>query len=186
MVFIAMRYFHIDANIVALSGIAIAIGTMVDLGHHPFGELIRHMDEDKGRSPLFDVVQNACIEVGPAILTAVSTTIVSFIPVFTMEAAEGKLFRPLAFTKSFALLGAVIVALFILPTFIHLVFGTNARKRWTRIALYAVMGIGGVTALLFGHGWAGITLLALFVAHGVQERVKSNHSLSATWSSAWC
>jgi len=175
MVFIAMRYFHVDANIVALSGIAIAIGTMIDLGIILSENVIRHMDEDKGRSPLFETVQNAAIEVGPAILTAVSTTIVSFIPVFTMEVAEGKLFRPLAFTKSFALLSAVIVALFILPTLIHLIFGINSRKRWTRIALYAIMGIGGVAALLFGHVWAGITLLALFVAHGVQERVKSDH-----------
>ena len=177
MVFIAMRYFNVDANIVALSGIAIAIGTMVDLGIILSENVIRHMDEDKGRNPLFDTVQKACLEVGPAILTAVSTTIVSFIPVFTLEAAEGKLFRPLAFTKSFALLSALIVALFILPTFIHMVFGLNTRKRWTRIVLYVIMAVGGVAALLFGQIWAGITLLSLFVAHGVQERVRSEHFL---------
>src|SRR5690606_21159180 len=106
MVFIAMRYFHVDANIVALSGIAIAIGTMIDLGIILSENVLRHMDEDKGRSKLFDVVYKASSEVGSAIFTAVSTTVVSFIPVFTLQAAEGKLFRPLAFTKSFALLAA--------------------------------------------------------------------------------
>jgi len=177
MVFIAMRYFHVDANIVALSGIAIAIGTMVDLGIILSENVIRHMDEDKGRSKLFDVVYNASAEVGSAIVTAVSTTIISFIPVFTMVAAEGKLFRPLAFTKSFALLAAVLVALFILPSLIQLIFGVDGRKHWTRITLRALMVVGGIVALVFGQLWAGITLLALFAAHTVVDRSKSEHPL---------
>jgi len=175
MVFIAMRYFHVDANIVALSGIAIAIGTMIDLGIILSENVMRHMDEDRGRSKLFDVVYNASAEVGSAILTAVSTTIISFIPVFTMEAAEGKLFRPLAFTKSFAMLAAVLVALFILPSLIQLVFGVDGRKRWTRITLRTLMVIGGIVALIFGQFWAGITLLTLFAAHVIVDRSKSEH-----------
>ncbi|MBP9178013.1 MAG: efflux RND transporter permease subunit, partial [Flavobacteriales bacterium] len=177
MVFIAMRYFHVDANIVALSGIAIAIGTMVDLGIILSENVIRHMDEDQGRSKLFDVVYNASAEVGSAILTAVSTTIISFIPVFTMEAAEGKLFRPLAFTKSFALLAAVLVALFLLPTFIQLIFSVDVRKRWTRIAMRSLMVVAGIAAFVFGNLWAGVSLLTLLAAHVLVDRSKSDSAV---------
>ncbi len=109
MVFIAMRYFGVDANIVALSGIAIAIGTMVDLGIVLSENVIKHIDEASPGQKLIDTIYNAASEVSSAIVTAVATTIVSFIPVFTMEAAEGKLFRPLAFTKTFALIASLIV-----------------------------------------------------------------------------
>lgn len=175
MVFIAMRYFHVDANIVALSGIAIAIGTMVDLGIILSENVLRHMDEDKGASKLFDVVYKASAEVGSAIVTAVSTTIISFIPVFTMVAAEGKLFRPLAFTKSFALLAAVLVALFILPSLIQLIFSVDVRKRWTRIVMRSLMVVAGIAAFVFGNLWAGVALLALLAAHVVVDRSKSEH-----------
>ncbi|MCB0699666.1 MAG: efflux RND transporter permease subunit, partial [Chitinophagaceae bacterium] len=119
MVFIAMRYFGVDANIVALSGIAIAIGTMVDLGIVLSENVIKHIKESSQGQKLIDTVYNASAEVSGAIVTAVTTTIVSFIPVFTMQGAEGKLFRPLAFTKTFALLASLVVALLILPTIAH-------------------------------------------------------------------
>ena len=111
MVFIAMRYFGVDANIVALSGIAIAIGTMVDLGIILSENVIKHLDARPPGQKLIETVYNGAAEVSSAILTAVSTTIVSFIPVFTLQAAEGKLFRPLAFTKTFALIAALMVSL---------------------------------------------------------------------------
>ncbi|MFT4567590.1 MAG: Cu(I)/Ag(I) efflux system membrane protein CusA/SilA, partial [Saprospiraceae bacterium] len=100
MCFIAMRYFGVDANIVALSGIAIAIGTMVDMGIVLTESIIDRKDQKKGQESLMTSVYEATIEVGGAVLTAVATTVVSFLPVFAMEAAEGKLFRPLAFTKT--------------------------------------------------------------------------------------
>jgi Cu(I)/Ag(I) efflux system membrane protein CusA/SilA len=128
MVFIAMRYFGVDANIVALSGIAIAIGTMVDLGIVLSENVIKHVDEASPGQKLINTIYNAAAEVSSAIVTAVATTIVSFVPVFTMEAAEGKLFRPLAFTKTFALVAALIVALIILPSLAHWVFGIKINK----------------------------------------------------------
>ncbi|HDR52956.1 MAG TPA: efflux RND transporter permease subunit, partial [Mariniphaga anaerophila] len=81
MVFIAMRYFGVDANIVALSGIAIAIGTMVDLGVILSENIIKHVDEAPPGQKLITTIYNGASEVSSAILTAVSTTIVSFIPV---------------------------------------------------------------------------------------------------------
>ena len=121
MVFIAMKMFNVDANIVALSGIAIAIGTMVDIGIILIENVIKKLKELKGQA-IDKIVYLATAEVSGAILTAVMTTIVSFLPVFTMQAAEGKLFRPLAFTKTFALMSALFVGLFIIPTFASIIF----------------------------------------------------------------
>ncbi|MHC4783367.1 MAG: efflux RND transporter permease subunit, partial [Planctomycetota bacterium] len=102
MCFIAMRFFKIDANIVALSGIAIAIGTMVDMGIVICENIVRHLQEAPAEKSRLQIIYDATCEVGSAVLAAISTTIVSFLPVFTMIGAEGKLFRPLAFTKTFA------------------------------------------------------------------------------------
>lgn len=159
MVFIAMRYFGVDANIVALSGIAIAIGTMVDLGIILSENIIKHLDEAPLEQKLITTIYNGSAEVGTAILTAVSTTIVSFIPVFTMQAAEGKLFGPLAFTKTFALIAALIVSLLILPTLAYWFFGAKIKNE--KISLVANIGlvIIGFVGLAFGHLWGGIMLL---------------------------
>lgn len=124
MVFIAMRYFEVDANIVALSGIAIAIGTMVDLGVILTENILKKLDELENQTVDYyqkvkQAVYEGSAEVSSAIITAVATTIVSFIPVFTLQAAEGKLFTPLAFTKTFALVAALMVTLLILPTLAH-------------------------------------------------------------------
>jgi Cu(I)/Ag(I) efflux system membrane protein CusA/SilA len=127
--FIAMRYFGVDANIVALSGIAIAIGTMVDVGI-VLTENIALKVKEAQKPQLIDNIYNGAKEVAPAIITAVMTTIVSFIPVFTLEAAEGKLFRPLAFTKTFALVAAILVAIMIIPTLAYWFFGFRPRQRW--------------------------------------------------------
>jgi len=129
MVFIAMKFFGIDANIVALSGIAIAIGTMVDVGVILSENIIRHLDEDDGTQSINTVVYTATTEVSGAIVTAVLTTIISFIPVFTMIGAEGKLFRPLAYTKTFALTASIIVALFLIPPFAAFLFRKKSIKK---------------------------------------------------------
>ncbi len=169
MVFIAMRYFGVDANIVALSGIAIAIGTMVDLGVILSENIIKHVDEAPPGQKLITTIYSGSSEVSSAILTAVSTTIVSFIPVFTMQAAEGKLFIPLAFTKTFALVAALIVALFILPMLAHWFFGAKIRnqkiRKWMNITLIPV----GIAALLFGQVWGGLMLLAFGLVGVVKE-----------------
>ncbi len=121
--FIGMKLFRVDANIVALSGIAIAIGTMVDMGIIITENIIKHLTEADRSERRIDVIYRASSEVGSAILTAVATTVISFIPVFTMEAAEGKLFKPLAYTKTFALIASVIVALTLIPPAAHLLLG---------------------------------------------------------------
>ncbi len=159
MVFIAMRYFGVDANIVALSGIAIAIGTMVDLGIILSENIIKHLDEAPPEQKLITTIYNGSAEVATAILTAVSTTIVSFIPVFTMQAAEGKLFGPLAFTKTFALVAALIVSLLILPTLAYWFFGARIKNEKVQQVVNLGLILIGIVGLAFGQSWGGIMLL---------------------------
>lgn len=159
MVFIAMKLFGVDANIVALSGIAIAIGTMVDVGVILSENIIRHLDEDDGTQSINTVVYNATAEVSGAIVTAVMTTIISFIPVFTMIGAEGKLFRPLAFTKTFALTASIIVALFLIPPFAAFLFRKKSIKTQFKYALNGVLIVLGIIAIIYGY-WLGLILIA--------------------------
>ena len=165
MVFIAMKFFNVDANIVALSGIAIAIGTMVDIGIILTENIIRHLDEEKERSGETGVIQsintvvyNASAEVSGAILTAVLTTIISFIPVFTMIGAEGKLFRPLAFTKTMAITASFMVALFLIPPFAAYLFRRRSIKKVTGNLIHGLLIILGITAIIFGY-WLGLILV---------------------------
>lgn len=122
--FILMRRFGVDANIMSLGGIAIAIGVMVDSGCVLVENMYRHIvDKQKElKSPRLspEQRQDACMagaqEVGKPVIFALLTTIVGFIPVFVLTGQAGKLFRPLAFTKTFAMIGAGIIALVLLPT----------------------------------------------------------------------
>ncbi|WP_025663856.1 efflux RND transporter permease subunit [Aquimarina megaterium] len=162
MVFIAMKLFGVDANIVALSGIAIAIGTMVDMGVILSENIIRHLDENKNHLPVNTVVYNATAEISGAILTAVLTTIISFIPVFTMIGAEGKLFRPLAFTKTMALTASIIVALFLIPPFAAFLFKKkNIKTSISYIINGVLIVLGGI--VIFNGIWLGIILIAFAI-----------------------
>jgi Cu(I)/Ag(I) efflux system membrane protein CusA/SilA len=123
LTFIAMKFFGVQANIVALSGIVIAIGTIVDMGIVVCENILRHIDMASPDESRLETVHRAVSEVGSAVFTAVMTTVVSFLPVFTMIGAEGKLFKPLAFTKTFALLASIIIALAVLPPAAYMLFG---------------------------------------------------------------
>ena len=178
MVFIAMKFFNVDANIVALSGIAIAIGTMVDVGVILSENIIRHLDEDDKvipiaqvtsgdaspkKRPINEIVYNATTEVSGAIVTAVMTTIISFIPVFTMIGAEGKLFRPLAFTKTFALTASLIVALFLIPPFAAYLFRRKSIKKSFNYALNIILIGLGLATILSGY-WLGIIVISFGIS----------------------
>ncbi|HKL03493.1 MAG TPA: efflux RND transporter permease subunit, partial [Cryomorphaceae bacterium] len=177
MVFIAMRYFGVVANIVALSGIAIAIGTMIDLGIILSENVIKHLDEAPPGQKLIETIYKGAAEVSSAILTAVSTTIVSFIPVFAMQGAEGKLFGPLAFTKSFALVAALLVTLLILPMLAHWFFGFNIKNKLIKkYGSYALV-VTGITGLVFSQFWAG-ALLLLFGITGIVRNIVARNKLS--------
>ncbi|RAK00594.1 efflux RND transporter permease subunit [Aliidiomarina maris] len=123
LTFIGMRLLGVEANIVALAGIAIAIGTIVDMGIIVTDNVLRHRRQSPDQD-LTGVIARATKEVAPAVATAIATTVISFLPVFTMTGAEGKLFTPLAYTKTLVLLAAIVLALvFVLLIFAVVVGG---------------------------------------------------------------
>lgn len=164
MCFIAMKYFGVDANIVALSGIAIAIGTMVDMGIVLTESMLKRIKAATPGESLLDSIYEATVEVASAVITAVATTVISFLPVFTMQASEGKLFQPLAFTKTFALIASVIVAITIIPPLAHTVFSfQNSRKSFAYLGNGLAL-LGGILIAAFYQPFLGSILSFVGIA----------------------
>jgi Cu(I)/Ag(I) efflux system membrane protein CusA/SilA len=113
--FIIMERQGINANIMSLGGIAIAVGAMVDAAIVMIENAHKHIEHDGGKKPHWDLILDASKEVGPALFFSLLIIAVSFLPVFTLEAQEGRLFRPLAFTKTYAMLGSSLLAITIVP-----------------------------------------------------------------------
>ena len=160
--FVVMRYTGVEANIVALSGIAIAIGVMVDVGIIFVENMVRHLEVPENgnitRDKLDGVLLTAMTEVSPAIITALATTVVSFLPVFAMQVAEGKLFRPLAFTKTFALLASFVLGIVVLPTIAHIVFSLRLDRRRIKITWNIVLMLSGLLLFILWHKWPALAL----------------------------
>ncbi len=127
--FVAMKLTGVDANIMALAGIAIAIGTMVDMGVVFTENIVAHLASAPAHKSRAQVIAHASAEVAPAVVTSALTTVVSFLPVFALTAAEGKLFRPVAYTKSFAVLAALLVSMLALPAIAHLVLRRPRKEK---------------------------------------------------------
>ena len=163
MAFVAMRHFGVDANIMSLAGIAIAIGTMVDMGIIVSENVYQHLaDWEAGGSPggrrrRTEVITDAAAEVAPAVFTAVASTVLSFLPVFFLTGRDHKLFAPLAWTKSFALVASLIVAVLLVPTLCRMLLVSSRRTRTQGVlAGLALAGIVGATCWwMWGHRLAG-------------------------------
>jgi Cu(I)/Ag(I) efflux system membrane protein CusA/SilA len=173
MSFIAMRVVGVGANIMSLAGIAIAIGTMVDMAIIVSENVYQHLaDWEKGslggsiqvsQSPRLpdsqtpalksrsDVVYEATVEVAPAVVTAVATTIVSFLPVFFLTGRDYKLFSPLAYTKTFAIAAAMIAAVTIVPALCRLMLRSSVRRKST--AFMAGLLLAGLLGLASYFLW---------------------------------
>lgn len=174
MTFILMRFFGIDANIVALSGIAIAIGVMVDIGIVDVENILRHLEmpENKGirGKKLMRVIYEATTEVRAAVVTSIATTIVSFLPVFAMQAQEGKLFHPLAWTKTFALVSAFILGIIVLPTLVHILFDIRFDRKMIRRIWNGALIIAGIFFALLWHTWPVLALTAIGINNLLDNR----------------
>jgi Cu(I)/Ag(I) efflux system membrane protein CusA/SilA len=120
---------------------------------------LKHLEEAPKEQSLLTTVYNAVSEVSSAVITAVSTTIVSFLPVFTLQAAEGKLFGPLAYTKTFALVAALIFTLIIMPAFSHWVFGWKTSTGKFRLIGNGLLALAGLYVAIAYLPWAGIALI---------------------------
>jgi Cu(I)/Ag(I) efflux system membrane protein CusA/SilA len=112
---IIMQRQGINANIMSLSGIAIAIGAMVDGAIVMIENAHKHIEHDGGKKPHWELILDASKEVGPALFFSLLIIAISFLPVFTLEAQEGRLFKPLAFTKTYAMMGAALLSITIVP-----------------------------------------------------------------------
>ncbi len=113
--FIIMERQGINANIMSLGGIAIAIGAMVDGAIVMIENAHKHIEHDGGKKPHWELISDAAKEVGPALFFSLLIIAVSFLPVFTLEAQEGRLFKPLAYTKTYAMMGSALLAITIVP-----------------------------------------------------------------------
>lgn len=166
--FMLMKYTGISANIVALSGIAIAIGVVADVGIVFVESIIRHKEMPENQhinsgKPLMKLIYGSVSEVSVPIATAMITTIVSFIPVFAMEGQEGKLFAPLAYTKTYVLSFAFLIGIVILPTIAYLVFAVKINSaKIKHIANYLLAAAGVILAIWLGSFIAlGLTAIGV-------------------------
>ncbi len=182
--FLAMKWTHVDANIMALAGIAIAIGTMVDMSIVFTENIVAHLRLAQPGDDRARIIAHASAEVAPAVLTSVLTTVVSFVPVFALTAAEGKLFTPLAFTKSFAMAAALLISMVVLPALAHLLIGSDEEKssskaqslvemlttRW-RDSILVVLGLFLIPWTLLG----GLLVLMLGLFRIIQDFLPLRH-----------
>ena len=113
--FIIMERQGINANIMSLGGIAIAVGAMVDAAVVMIENAHKHIEHDGGKKPHWDLIADAAKEVGPSLFFSLLIIAISFLPVFMLEAQEGRLFRPLAFTKTYAMVGSSLLSVTIVP-----------------------------------------------------------------------
>jgi copper/silver efflux system protein len=152
--FILMKVLGIDSNVMSLSGMVIAIGSMVDMGIIMTENIYSNIAEKKPATPAerIEVITSAATEVGPAILTAVMTTIVTFFPVFALEGSEGKLFGPLAWAKTLAMFGSVLVAIFLVPALsVYLLKGKLRPIEKNRVSSFIVGSYRPALTWVLGH-----------------------------------
>ncbi|MBL8727172.1 MAG: efflux RND transporter permease subunit [Planctomycetes bacterium] len=162
--FLLMYAFGIDSNIMSLAGLAIAIGDVADMGIIMAENIYRRMAaataEEKATKGHLGLVYEGATEVAGAIVTAVTNTIVSFIPVFFLTDQEGKLFRPLAFTKTFAIGASVVLAITVVPFVCYLLFRPVQWGRRITLGVAAAIGLLAMVATHMAFQWG------LDVGHG--------------------
>lgn len=150
--FIFMKIFGVDANIVSLSGIAIAIGTMVYAGIVICENILEKLSSNKPKQSKLELIYQGASEVSGAVFTAIATTVVGFLPVFSMVAAEGKLFKPLAFTKTFALIASAFIAFTILPVIAYY-FLKPTNKEHIKLSKIVNWILIGLLAFILAELW---------------------------------
>jgi len=115
MAFTIMHAQGINANIMSLGGIAIAIGAMIDAAIIMIENAHKHLERDRGKKPHWEIIMASAKEVGPTLFYSLLVITVSFLPVFTLQEQSGRLFKPLAFTKTYAMAAAALLSITIVP-----------------------------------------------------------------------
>ena len=115
MSFIVMYSQGLSSNIMSLGGIAIAIGAMVDAVIIMIENAHKHIERDGGKKPHWEIIRDASVEVGPTLFYSLLVITISFVPVFALQAQEGRLFKPLAFTKTYSMAAAALLSITLAP-----------------------------------------------------------------------
>lgn len=168
LTFVLMRMFGVESNLMTLGGIAISIGAMVDMGIILYENTLRRYVSCQGQDSRI-VAFAAAREVGSAVVTAIATTIVSFLPVFVLMGPEGKLFKPLAFTKTFALFASVLVALTVTPALAAFFLKRTTSAPGKGLVSSALLVAAGIVAMWYGRS-LGVLLVALALCLFVLNR----------------
>ncbi len=127
MALAATRWMGVNANIMSLGGIAIAVGAMIDAAIVMIENMHKHIEHEPDRSR-WELAAIAAREVGPALFISLLIITLSFIPVFSLQAQEGRLFRPLALTKTFAMAAAAMLSVTVVPVFMGLFIKGKIRR----------------------------------------------------------
>ena len=139
--FLGMRSLGLNSNIMSLGGIAIAIGAMVDAAIVMIENAHKHLERQGPEEPRLGAIVASCREVGPPLFFSLLIITVSFLPVFTLEAQEGRMFQPLAFTKTFAMAGAAFLSITLVPVLMLLFIRGRIPSEMKNPMVRALVGI---------------------------------------------
>uniref|UniRef100_UPI0021C85457 efflux RND transporter permease subunit n=1 Tax=Stenotrophomonas sp. Ste96 TaxID=2926029 RepID=UPI0021C85457 len=173
---IAMRTLGMNSNIMSLGGIAISIGVMVDAAIVMIENAHKHIERSDGSRSRAQLIIDACREVGPALFFSLMIITVSFLPVFALEAQEGRLFKPLAFTKTFAMAGGALLSVTLVPVLMLLfVRGKIVPERKNQVNRFLIAAYRPVINVVLRHRMAtiAIALVALFASVWPASRLGS-------------
>ncbi|WP_425463008.1 efflux RND transporter permease subunit [Luteimonas granuli] len=173
---IAMRMLGMNSNIMSLGGIAISIGVMVDAAIVMIENAHKHIERSDGSRSRTQLIIDACREVGPALFFSLMIITVSFLPVFALEAQEGRLFKPLAFTKTFAMAGGALLSVTLVPVLMLLfVRGKIVPEHKNPVNRILVAAYRPVIDVVLRHRMATIAfaLVALFASLWPASRLGS-------------
>ncbi len=163
--FIVMRQQGINANIMSLGGIAIAIGAMVDAAIIMIENAHKHLERDGGKKPHWRLIADAATEVGPALFYSLLVITVSFLPVFALEAQEGRLFKPLAYTKTYSMAAAALLSITLVPVLMgYFIRGRIPQEKKNPISRLLVAVYHPVLEFVLRFRWPVLLLAFLVVA----------------------
>ena len=155
----------LSSNIMSLGGIAIAVGAMVDAVIIMIENAHKHMERDGGRKPHWEIIRDASVEVGPTLFYSLLVITVSFLPVFTLQSQEGRMFKPLAFTKTYSMGAAALLSITLAPVLMGLfIRGKIPAEERNPINRFLVFVYHPVLDLMIRFRWAVILTAGIVVA----------------------
>lgn len=170
-----MRLFNLPGNLMSLGGLAIGLGMMVDASIVMVENIFRHLVEERGKRPAIQTIFHAATEVGRPVVFAIAIIIVVFLPLFTLHGMEGKMFSPMAFTISFALLGSLVLALTLVPVLATFWLKGEEEEKENPLLVKMRQGYAKALAWSLDHGkWIfGGAVVALCVSLALVPRLGS-------------